>query len=58
MYEADLSLMRETFWFPTRWTWAQRWEAWNGAVSRHGFDVAQLDDAGGGFRGAFEFTNR
>jgi hypothetical protein len=58
MYEADLTLMREAFWLPTRRTWAQRWESWNAAASRHGFDAAPLQQAGGSFRRAFEFAHK
>jgi Sulfotransferase family len=58
MYEADLTLLREAFWLPTRRTWVQRWEAWNAAVSRHGFDAAPLQEAGRNFREAFEFTHK
>jgi Sulfotransferase family len=58
MYEADLTLLREAFWLPTRRTWAQRWESWNAAVSRHGFDTAPLQQAGGSFRRAVEFTHK
>ncbi|HLX72501.1 MAG TPA: sulfotransferase [Verrucomicrobiae bacterium] len=42
MYEADLYLMRQAFWIPGQSHWAQRWEAWNRAPTRHGLDAAQL----------------
>jgi hypothetical protein len=58
MYEADLTLMREAFWLPARRNWVRRWEAWNAAVSRHGFEAAQLQESGKNFREAFEFTHR
>jgi hypothetical protein len=54
MYEADLALLRPVFWKPSATDWAARWEFWNGAVRRHGFDPAELSEKGTDFRQAFE----
>lgn len=58
MYEADMALMRQAFYIPGNSRWAERWEAWNGAVSRHGLDVQKLQEAGHGFRESFELAHR
>jgi hypothetical protein len=64
MYEADLALLRPAFWKPGAAGWAERWEFWNGAVLRHGFEPAALQaSAGGGaaardFKQAFELAYR
>jgi Sulfotransferase family len=58
MYEADLALLRPVFWKPGAGDWPQRWEFWNGAVRRHGFDPAELAGKASGFRSAYELVYR
>jgi hypothetical protein len=58
MYEADLALLRPVFWKPGAKDWAARWEFWNGALRRHGFDPAELSDTAFDFRQAFELVGR
>jgi hypothetical protein len=58
MYEADLALLRPVFWKPRATDWAARWEFWNGAVRRHGFDPAELSDKASNFRQGFETVYR
>jgi hypothetical protein len=58
MYEADLTLMREAFWFPRHKGWARRWEAWNKAVSRHSLEMTQLQDARQSFHAVFELVHK
>src|ERR1700680_1516629 len=53
MYEADLVLLRPAFWNRRKPDWAERWEFWNGAVRRHGFDPAEITDRSSNFRDAF-----
>ncbi len=58
MYEADLTLMREAFWFPRHKGWARRWEAWNKAMSRHSLEITNLPDARRSFHAVFEFVHK
>jgi hypothetical protein len=58
MYEADLCLMRHAFWMPGDSHWAERWDAWNRAVSRHGLQLEPLQQEGRGFVDAFEAVHR
>ena len=58
MYEADLALLRPVFWKPLAADWAARWEFWNGAVRRHGFDPVDLSGRACNFRQGFETVYR
>jgi hypothetical protein len=43
MYEGDLAHLPSLFWFPTDTSrWLARWEAWNGALSRHHVDMSKI----------------
>lgn len=54
MYEADLMLLGTVFRKPRPLRdWANRWEFWNQALSRHGLDVAEFADNRDDFPGAF-----
>jgi hypothetical protein len=59
MYEADLLLLKPVFLKPAALSdWAERWEFWNRAFTRHGLKV---EDAGKGisdFAGAFAATHQ
>ncbi|MDB6064330.1 MAG: hypothetical protein JWR26_538 [Pedosphaera sp.] len=56
MYEADLALLRPVFWRLRASDWAERWQFWNGAIKRHGFDPAEFAGKPAGFRQAFELV--
>ncbi len=56
MYEADLALLRAVFWRGRASNWAERWEFWNQAVSRHGLDPAELAGKRLNFQEAYEFA--
>ena len=54
MYEADLMLLGSVFRKPRPLRdWANRWEFWNQAFSRHGLDVAEFADNHDDFPEAF-----
>jgi LPS sulfotransferase NodH len=59
MYEADLMLLRSVFWKRRgRPDWAERWQFWNGAFSRHGLNAAEFAENRADFRTAFEAVHR
>ncbi len=44
MYEGELPLLHSLFVFPRRSaSWLQKWDAWNGALTRHRVDHSQID---------------
>jgi Sulfotransferase family len=54
MYEADLLLLRSAFLKPGRsCDWAQRWEFWNKAFTRHGLNVQDFTEGITDFPKAF-----
>ncbi len=59
MYEADLMLLRWAFRKPRRLRdWAERWEFWNKAFSRHEMNAAEFADDRTDFRAAFESVHK
>jgi hypothetical protein len=43
MYEGDLAHLPSLFWFPTDTPrWLERWDAWNGALTRHSVDTSNI----------------
>jgi len=57
MYEADLMLLRPLFLKPLKFRdWAQRWQFWNQAFTRHGLDPGEFAGDRSNFRGAFELA--
>jgi Sulfotransferase family len=59
MYEADLLLLKPVFLKPkTLCDWAQRWEFWNEAFSRHGLSVADVGPGISDFPKAFAVTHQ
>ena len=55
MYEADLMLLRSVFVKPHgQRDWAQRWQFWNEAFTRHGMDAKDFESKGDDFPSAFE----
>jgi hypothetical protein len=54
MYEADLMLLKPAFHKPRgHRDWAERWEFWNGALSRHQIGTTDVMQASSDFRSAF-----
>ena len=46
MYEGDLAHLPSLFWFPTNTRqWAEKWNFWNGAVTRHKIDLSRIPSA-------------
>ncbi len=59
MYEADLMLLRSVFVKPHgQCDWAQRWQFWNEAFTRHGMDAGEFEAEGSDFGSAFEAAHR
>ena len=58
MYEADLYLMRQAFLIPGESHWAERWESWNRAPSRHGLDATRLQQEHRKFVDAFAAVHK
>lgn len=59
LYESDLPLLWPMFHLPwERKNWAKKWEYWNGSLSRHGLDPAQLPSSVQSLAEAFEVAGR
>src|SRR5581483_9621087 len=59
MYEADLMLLRPVFWkHRGSCDWAERWQFWNQAFSRHGLNGAEFAELQVDFRTALESVTR
>jgi len=59
MYEADLMLLRSVFWMGRgRRNWAERWQFWNRAFSRHGLDAAEFLNRQAELRTTFEAVHK
>lgn len=59
MYEADLVLLRPVFLKPAGVNdWAERWELWNEALSRHGLDGSEFAAEIPEFRNALEAVHK
>src|SRR5581483_8934364 len=59
MYEADLMLLRPVFWkHRGSCDWAERWQFWNQAFSRHGLDGAEFAETHVNFRTAYEIVHK
>ncbi len=59
MYEADLLLLRSAFLKAGRsCDWAQRWEFWNQAFTRHGLNVQDFNQGIADFPKAFEAVHK
>jgi len=56
MYEADLALLRPVFWKGRAANWAERWEFWNQAPSRHAFDPTGMAGKKVSFQEAYELA--
>jgi hypothetical protein len=59
MYEADLMLLQPVFLKPKPFCdWAERWEFWNKALSRHGLDAGEFAENAWNFPTAFAAVHR
>src|SRR5579863_123710 len=59
MYEADLLLLRSAFLKPGRYCdWAERWDFWNQAFTRHGLNAKEFTQGITNFPKAFATVHK